>query len=92
METVVVQFERHTQNNIECSEIEIPLSITANDLVGALNEAFNLGINREDYAAYYLCMENPIAFIRGEKTIESFGIRNGSKLIFKRKKLHELSL
>lgn len=82
METIVVEF--CNKNNGVTEEIEIPLSITANDLIYALNYAYDLKLNSEDVFEYYLCSENPVAFLRGEKTLSDFGLRNGSVIIFKR--------
>lgn len=83
METIVVTFKDIKNKYTE--ELEIPLSITANDLIYALNHAYSLGLNSENVFSYYLCAENPIAFLRGEKTLHDFGLRNGSVIIFKRR-------
>lgn len=83
MEKAIVEFINEDSKYKE--EIEIPLSITANDLIYALNNAYDLGLNSENVFEYYLCSENPIAFLRGEKSLEDFGIRNGTTIIFKRK-------
>ena len=45
------------------ADIEIPLNITANDLVMALNEAYELGIDVSDIKQCYLKCENPIALL-----------------------------
>ena len=82
MNTIIVEFKNINTNTTE--ELEIPNSITANDLIYALNNAYNLGLNSENVVDYYLCSENPIAFLRGEKTLDEFGIRNGSIIIYKR--------
>lgn len=82
METAIVEFKNGNSSYSE--EIEVPLSITANDLIYALNNAYELGLNSENVFEYYLCSENPIAFLRGEKTLADFGLRNGSVIIFKR--------
>lgn len=82
MDTIVVNFQNLMNGTIE--EIEIPLNITANDLIYALSAAYDLGLNSEDVFEYYLCSENPIAFLRGEKTLADFKLRNGSKVIYKR--------
>lgn len=66
-------------------EIEIPLSITANDLVYALNSAYHLGIPTKNVGEHYLSSENPIALLRGSKTLKEYGLRNGSVIIYKRK-------
>lgn len=54
------------------------------DLVLALNEAYNLGIDTDDIFNCYLAAENPIVFLRGNKTLKEFGIRNGSHIIYRR--------
>lgn len=59
-------------------DLEVPLNITANDLVIALNSAYDLGINTENVMECYVKCENPIALLRGNKTLKDFGVRNGS--------------
>lgn len=63
-------------------DLEIPLDITANDLVYALNKAYNLGIDISNIKECYLKSENPIALLRGNKSLREFGIRNGSIIVF----------
>ena len=45
-------------------DLEIPLGITANDLVLALNEAYDLGIDTDDIFNCYLAAENPYQTIQ----------------------------
>ncbi len=59
-------------------DLEIPLFITANELVMALNSAYNLQIDVSDIKNCYLKAERPIALLRGNKTLDEYGIRNGS--------------
>ena len=59
-------------------DLEIPLDISANDLFIALNEAYNLGVDVSDIKNCYLKVENPITLLRGNKTLEEFGVCNGS--------------
>lgn len=59
-------------------DLEIPLHISANELVIALNAAYSLGIDTSDMKNCYLKAENPIALLRGNKTLAEFGLRNGS--------------
>lgn len=59
-------------------DLEIPLNISANELVIALNTAYNLGIDTTDIKDCYLKAENPIALLKGNKTLAEFGLRNGS--------------
>ncbi len=60
------------------ADLEIPLNITANELVVALNTAYALGIDTSDIKNCYLKAENPIALLKGNKTLAEFGLRNGS--------------
>lgn len=60
------------------TDLEIPLNITANELVTALNAAYELDIDTSDIKKCYLKAENPIALLRGDKTLAEFGLRNGS--------------
>ena len=59
-------------------DLDIPLDITANELLVGLNTAYNLEIDTTDIKKCYLKAENPIALIKGNKTLDQFGIRNGS--------------
>lgn len=79
-----VEFINKDRN--ESAELEIPLDITANDLAIALNQAFHLEMDTDNIFNCYLVSENPIAFLRGNRTLQSFGIRNGSTVIFRSRK------
>ncbi len=63
-------------------DLEIPLHITANDLVVALNTAYELGIDTSDIKNCYLKAEKPIALLKGNKTLAEFGVRNGTIISF----------
>lgn len=65
-------------NRKEVYDIDVPLDISANDLVIALNEAFNLGIDTDNILNCYLKTESPTALIRGNKLLRDYGLRNGS--------------
>lgn len=62
----------------EKTDLEIPLDISANDLVLALNSAFELEIDVYDVKKCYLKAENPIALLRGNKSLRAYGLRNGT--------------
>lgn len=79
---IIMQFEREKTG--ECFDIEIPLHITANELVHALNKGLNLGINLADVSQCYLKTENPVALLKGDIALEEFGIHDGSKICFTR--------
>jgi hypothetical protein len=59
-------------------DIEIPLGITAEELIYGLNEGLHLGIDVDDPVRSYMRCENPIALIRGEVTVEELGLHSGS--------------
>ena len=63
-------------------DLEVPLDISANDLVNALNTAYELGIDTYNIKNCYLKIENPIALLKGNKTLAEFGLRNGSVINF----------
>ena len=68
-------------NNVKLNttvDIEIPLDITAAELVIGLNSAYDLGIDTTDIKNCYMKAENPSALLRGNKTLAQYGIRNGS--------------
>lgn len=75
-ETATVIFNIMRENYT--TDLEIPLNISANELVLALNTAYGLGIDTTDIKNCYLKSENPIALLKGNKTLAEFGLRNGS--------------
>ena len=64
--------------NNKKTDLELDLEISALELFNGLNEAFQWGIDASDIETSYLAMENPIALLRGNKTLGEFGVRNGS--------------
>ena len=79
-ETAIVVFNM-TKRNI-AKDIELPLYITANELVVALNEAYDLGIDTSNVKNCFLKAEKPIALLKGNKTLAEFGVRNGTVIYF----------
>jgi|BioPla2DNA2_1021312.scaffolds.fasta_scaffold05861_2 uncharacterized ubiquitin-like protein YukD len=79
-ETVTAVFNMTKRKIVK--DIEIPLYITANELVVALNEAYDLKIDTSNVKNCYLKAEKPIALLRGNKTLEEFGVRNGTVIYF----------
>ena len=63
-------------------DLEVPLNITANELIIALNSAYNLGINTNDAQECFLTAENPIVLLRGNRTLAEFGVRNGTVVFY----------
>lgn len=80
MERAIVIFKMIERK--QSLDIDIPLDISANDLVLALNSAFDLKIDTLDIKNCYLKSENPIALLRGSQTLKEYGIRDGSIIIF----------
>lgn len=76
----IVEFE--AKEKAICVDLEIPLDITANELVFALNKAYELGIDTTNIKNCYLKAEKPIALLKGNKTLEEYGIRNGSIIYY----------
>lgn len=64
------------------ADLEIPLNISANELVTALNTAYELGIDTTDVKNCYLKAENPIALLKGNRMLSEFGVRNGTVIYF----------
>lgn len=82
-DTAIVVFKNMI--NGMSAEIEIPLDITANDLAFALNDAFVLEMDTDNIFKCYLISENPIAFLRGNKTLAEYGLHNGSVIIYQQR-------
>lgn len=79
-ETAIVIF--HIAKRNFSVDLEIPLHITANELVLALNAAYELNIDTSDIKNCYLKAENPIALLKGNKTLADYGLRNGSDIYY----------
>lgn len=81
MDTIimVLKFHKNKQRKEEIDyDIEVPIDITANDLVLALNQGFGLGIDTNNVLECYLKTENPIALVKGDKTLRQFGLYDGT--------------
>ena len=76
----VVIFRIH-KRNFE-TDLEVPLDISANDLVLALNTAYDLGIDTSNIQNCYLKAERPIVLLIGNKLLDAFGVRNGTVINF----------
>lgn len=81
MENRAIVIFRIHKRNIE-TDLEIPLDISANDLVAALNAAYELHIDVSNMKNCYLQAENPIALLKGNKLLQDYGVRNGTIINF----------
>ena len=79
-EKAVVTF--WVSNKNMCVDIEIPLEISGDELVRALNTAYDLGIDVSDSGACFLRSENPVALIKGKRLLRDLGIRNGTMISY----------
>lgn len=82
MDTIIVEF--HNLLNGQKRDLQIPLQMTADHLVDALNKAYSLNIPMDDESQRYLQSENPIAFLKGDVELQSLGIRDGSVIFYVR--------
>lgn len=62
----------------ESLDVDVPLTITAGELLQGLNEAYHLGLDTEDASQCYLKAENPVVLMHGRRTLGEFGIMDGS--------------
>lgn len=79
-EKAIIVLKLHKRNFQ--TDLEIPLNVSANEFVVALNTAYELGIDITDVKNCYLKAENPIALLRGNKALAEFGVRNGTIIHF----------
>ena len=77
-DSAVIIFSLRGKNKETAIDLEVPLDISANELVVALTNAYQLNIDTEDIKQCYLRCERPIALLRGDRTLREFGIRNGT--------------
>lgn len=80
MDTAIVRFQNIKKHQLV--DLEIPLDISADDLVYALNEAYSLGIKQGTASAGFLVCEQPTVLIRGKYSLRELGVRDGSLLRF----------
>lgn len=77
-DTVIIRF-RYKEKEVD---LEVPHSITAQEFIVAVNEAYSLGIDITDIKSCHLQAENPIALVKGNKTLFEHGFRNGTIVYF----------
>ena len=79
-EKTIVILKLHRRG--EAYDVEIPLDITAVELITGLNEAFHLEMDTLDTSRCCLKTENPIALLRGNKLLSEYGLHNGTVINF----------
>lgn len=78
----VVIFRRKMEEKIVDVDIEVPLDITVNEFITALNQAYELKIDMEDMSQCYLRCERPMVLLRGDRTLREFGVRDAMLIHF----------
>lgn len=61
-------------------DLDVPLDISANELIIALAQGLRLDFNINDLSKCYLKTEKPIALLKGTKTLEEYGLRDGTEI------------
>ncbi len=79
--TVIMIFEDLSKNR--SLDIEAPLNISANELIYGLNKGLHLGIDINNVRKCYLCTREPRILLRGDKTLEELGVRNGTIITYR---------
>lgn len=74
--TVIINFS----DGRDSEDIDIPLDISAVDLLIGLNDAYQLGYDLTRINEYSLRAENPICLLKGSRSLESYGLMNGSEI------------
>ena len=74
--------EFHDASKGTVSDLQLPLSLTGNELVKALTTAYSLPIDLNNPDEIYLRAEDPIMLISGEETLEELGMSNGTQVFF----------
>lgn len=75
---IIIRLNIHCQNKI--LDIDIPVDITCNELVIALNSSYGLNIDVSDISKCSLKCENPTALLKGVHTLREYGLHNGSMI------------
>lgn len=81
---IIVEFVDHRSGRK--TDLRLELSMTAMELFIGLNSSFQLGRDPQIISDCYLAAENPIVLLKGNKTLQEFGLRNGSIIHFVRNK------
>lgn len=62
----------------ECHDVEVSDEITVQELVKALNYAYDLGIDLTDIGKCFLRAENPVTLLKGNRKLYEFGVHTGT--------------
>lgn len=70
----------HVDGRQIAEELEIPVDISANELIVALSQMYGLDVDKNKLFRYYLKADEPKVLIRGEKKLKDYGIRTGTQI------------
>lgn len=73
---IIVRINMHRSNKI--IDVEIPVNISCNELMVALNSAYGLDMDVSDISKCSLKCENPTVLLKGAHILKEYGLRNGS--------------
>ena len=79
---ITVTLVDHVNN--QTKDLALRQDLTALELFFGLNEAYGWGHDGNNIPEAYLAAENPIALLRGNRTLAEFGIRDGSVIHYAR--------
>ena len=74
----------YLQKRQEMHDIEVPIDITANELLRAVNQGYGLDIDLKDITQCFLKTENPITLLKGNKTLADYKLHNGTVINYTR--------
>jgi len=61
-------------------DLEVPVDLTANDLIMALQNMYSIEKKMDTPFDYYLKSNFPKALLKGEKTLAEYGLHDGSEI------------
>lgn len=67
-------------NNHRQFDLDLDLNITAFELFSGLNNALGWGVDLQNSQNCYLSCENPIVLLRGNQSLQTFGVHDGSTI------------
>lgn len=77
---IIIEF--YDMKNNQNIDLEVPLNLTANEFYQALESTFGMEKDSHRITAGFLKSENPIALLKGNKTLEEYGLHDGSRILY----------
>ena len=70
----------HPGGSSDPLDLEIPLNLPAEELIGALRRTFLPELREGEPESGFLRCENPIALLHGRRKLKDWGVRDGTIL------------